>query len=57
MDVLIDNQSNSNWTPYGDCTAGKLKGQKLDTVVPLPSFWFAWAEFYPDTQIYSGVGQ
>jgi hypothetical protein len=55
--ILIDEQTHSNWTPYGECRSGKLKGQKLDTIVPLPSFWFAWAEFYPDTQIYSGTGQ
>ena len=53
VNTLIDDQTHSRWTPYGECTAGKMKGQKLDTIVPLPSFWFAWAEFYPDTQIYS----
>jgi hypothetical protein len=57
VDAVIDNETRSKWTAYGECTAGKLKGQKLDTIVPLPSFWFAWAEFYPDTQIYSGAEQ
>jgi len=55
VDTLIDDQTHSRWTPYGECTAGKMKGKKLDTIVPLPSFWFAWAEFYPDTQIYSAA--
>lgn len=54
MDALIDNETSSKWTAYGECIAGKLKGQKLDTIVPLPSFWFAWAEFFPGTQVYSG---
>ena len=54
-DTLVDDQTGSKWTAYGECTAGTLKGQKLDTIVPLPSLWFSWAEFYPDTQVYSGV--
>jgi len=54
VDSLIDHETKSRWNAYGDCVAGKLKGQKLDTIVPLPSFWFAWAEFYPDTEIYRG---
>jgi Protein of unknown function (DUF3179) len=52
-DVLVDKGTGSKWTAYGDCISGKLKGQKLDTIVPLPSLWFAWAEFYPDTAVYS----
>ncbi len=51
--TLVDNPTRSKWTPYGECRAGKLKGRKLETIIPLPSLWFAWAEFYPDTQIYS----
>lgn len=54
-EMLADKQTGSKWTTYGECTAGKLKGQKLDAILPLPSLWFSWAEFYPDTQVYSGA--
>lgn len=57
VDALVDKETSSKWTAYGECTTGKLKGKKLDPIVPLPSFWFAWAEFYPETQVYSSTAQ
>ena len=53
VDVLIDKETSSKWTPYGECTSGKLKGKKLDVIVPQPGFWFAWSEFYPKTEIFT----
>lgn len=50
---MVDIETGSTWTPDGKCVAGKLKGEKLEMIPPLPSFWFAWAEFHPDTQVYS----
>jgi hypothetical protein len=50
---IADNETASTWSAYGECTAGKLKGQKLDRAIPQPGSWFAWAEFHPDTQVYS----
>jgi hypothetical protein len=49
---LTDAETGSRWTSYGECTAGKLKGQKLGGITPQTGFWFAWAEFYPDTQVW-----
>jgi len=51
--VLADNETGSQWNTYGECTSGSLRGQKLQRIVPQPGLWFAWAEFYPDTQVYS----
>jgi uncharacterized protein DUF3179 len=54
---IMDDQTHSRWTPYGECIEGKLNGGKLEPLIPLPSFWFSWAEFFPTTQIYSaGAG-
>jgi hypothetical protein len=50
---IVDQETNSQWSPYGECTLGKLKGQKLQRIIVQPGFWFAWAEFFPDTQVYS----
>lgn len=50
---LLDKETRSTWTPYGECTSGQLKGIKLQRVTPLPSFWFSWAQFFPTTQVYS----
>jgi hypothetical protein len=31
---------------------GALKGEKLTPVIHGNHFWFAWAAFRPDTQVY-----
>jgi hypothetical protein len=49
---LTDKQTHSRWTAYGRCVAGRLKGEQLKPLLPEPSFWFAWAEFYPRTGVY-----
>jgi len=51
--AFVDNETGSHWNAYGECTAGSLRGQKLERIVPQPGLWFAWAEFFPDTQVYS----
>jgi hypothetical protein len=53
---IADSETASTWNTYGECVAGKLKGQKLDRVIPEPGAWFAWAEFHPDTQVFSAGG-
>jgi len=47
-----DRETGSQWTAYGECTAGKLKGHKLMAITPEPGFWFAWAEFNPGTDVW-----
>jgi hypothetical protein len=51
--TMTDDETGSTWTTYGECTAGKLKGQKLAQLIPEPGLWFAWAEFHPDTEVYT----
>ncbi len=53
---LLDAETGSRWTAYGECTSGPLKGARLETLIPLPSFWFSWAEFFPGTGVYSPRG-
>jgi hypothetical protein len=49
---LIDEQTKSHWTAYGECTSGSLKGTKLSSLILEPEYWFAWSEFHPETKIY-----
>ena len=51
--VAVDSETGCRWDLFGECIEGKLKGQKLQAIVPEPSFWFAWAGFYPKTEVYS----
>jgi len=52
LGTILDSETGSKWSPYGECLEGKMKGQKLERVIPEPGSWFAWAEFHPDTDIY-----
>jgi hypothetical protein len=50
---LRDAETGSRWTPYGDCTAGPLKGAALEPLILEPEYWFAWSEFHRSTTIYT----
>lgn len=50
---LVDEQSNSTWNLFGEATSGDLEGTQLRLMVSAPHYWFAWAAFHPETEIYS----
>ena len=50
---MTDLETGSYWNRYGECLEGALKGKSLAPISLLPSFWFAWAEFHPDTELFS----
>jgi hypothetical protein len=52
-DRLTDAETRSTWNAYGLCTAGKLKGSQLKSLILVPEFWYAWSEFHPKTGVYS----
>ncbi len=49
---FVDDQTGSTWNIFGEATAGKLAGQQLPPMQYANHFWFAWAAFRPDTEIY-----
>jgi hypothetical protein len=49
---LLDRETRSRWDAYGACTSGKLKGTQLEMLIMEPEYWFAWAEFHPNTTIF-----
>ena len=51
---LIDDQTKSRWSAYGECISGALKGTQLKSLILEPEYWFAWSEFHPGTRIYAG---
>ncbi len=50
--ILTDNEGNE-WNLFGEAINGPRRGQKLDRVVSFIGFWFAWATFYPNVELYS----
>jgi uncharacterized protein DUF3179 len=50
---LVDRETGSRWTAYGECVDGRLKGSTLEPIILEPEYWFAWSEFHRATLIYS----
>lgn len=52
---LVDKQTATAWGFDGKSLEGKLKAQnvKLEELVGVPSFWFAWLAFHPQTELFA----
>lgn len=51
-DAIVDDQTGTTWNIFGTAIAGELAGSQLQQVNAFPHLWFAWAAFYPDTDLY-----
>ena len=49
---FMDDETKSRWDVFGRAVAGPLRGQKLRALPAVDHFWFSWAAFFPDTEIY-----
>ena len=49
--TFLDTQTMSIWNIFGKATAGELAGYQLDPIVHGTHFWFAWAAFFPSTEL------
>ena len=53
--ILADEETGSKWLAFiGQATEGPLKGKTLQRVTSHYSFWFAWNDWHPDTELYEG---
>jgi hypothetical protein len=51
---IVDDQTGSTWSILGTAVEGPLTGERLESAITMESFWFAWASFYPETELLSG---
>ena len=49
---IVDEQTGSLWSISGRSFDGPLAGKQLEVAVATDSFWFDWAAFHPDTEIF-----
>jgi hypothetical protein len=49
---IYDEETNSRWNLLGIAEEGPLEGGKLEMLVAADVFWFAWAAYFPETEIY-----
>ena len=51
--LLRETRTGSLFLPFtGRGIEGELEGLQLERVHSVVSFWFAWSDFYPDTELY-----
>jgi len=53
--MLVDQETGTKWMAFtGRAIEGALKGNTLERMPSHYSFWFAWNDFHPDTELYLG---
>ena len=53
--ILVDEQTGSQWMAFtGRAFDGPLKGSQMERRLSHLSFWFAWTDWNPDTELYLG---
>jgi hypothetical protein len=52
---IVDEQTGSRWSISGAAVEGELEGTQLDVGVAIPSFWFDWAAFHPQTEVWEAA--
>jgi hypothetical protein len=51
---IIDYRTGSRWSLIsGKAEEGPLQGKRLQPVAAVTAYWFAWADHFPDTEIYT----
>jgi hypothetical protein len=50
--IVIDNEG-TTWDAFGRGVDGPRKGMQLDSPMQYMGYWFAWASFFPQIEIYS----
>ena len=55
-DQTKDLETGSTWNILGAAVEGALSGEQLGKVIHANHFWFAWAAFKPDTEVYQPDG-
>jgi hypothetical protein len=50
---IVDEQTGSAWDLLGRAVSGPLEGRRLEPIVSINAFWFAWAAFHPETRVWT----
>ncbi|MEM7339302.1 MAG: DUF3179 domain-containing protein [Actinomycetota bacterium] len=54
-DQFVDAETGTTWTLLGVAVDGPLAGSQLAPATHRNEFWFAWAAFFPDAEVYEGA--
>jgi hypothetical protein len=48
---FVDDATGTTWNILGEAVRGPRKGEHLEPVTHLDTFWFAWSSYRPDTTL------
>ena len=51
--TFSDDETGSTWNAFGEAIDGALAGTQLEWINAFPHFWFAWAAFHPETEVFA----
>ncbi len=51
--TIQDVETGSTWNIFGSAMDGELAGTQLEQILSFDHFWFAWAAFHPETELYT----
>jgi hypothetical protein len=51
-DKILDTKTKSEWSYEGVAISGPLEGNQLTRMSIEPGFWFEWAAFHPETEVW-----
>ncbi len=49
---VFDRETGSRWNFEGEAVSGVYRGKRLEKLDALESYWFAWAAYYPETDLF-----
>ena len=53
--LMRDRETGTVWSALtGKALSGPLAGEELERLPSFPSFWFAWADFFPGADLFQG---
>ncbi|MFH5833282.1 DUF3179 domain-containing protein [Halalkalibaculum sp. DA384] len=52
LPVIMEDQEGNRWDLFGYAMEGPRKGERLRPTNSYTGYWFAWADFFPEVEIY-----
>ena len=52
LPVILRDNEGTRWDVFGNGISGPRAGEKLTPTTSFMGYWFAWAAFYPDVEVY-----
>ena len=54
LPLFEDVETGTTWNILGEAVEGEMAGSQLVRLATYSAYWFGWASFWPDTDIWDG---